>query len=483
MTMNINDIRAVDWKYLVNRKEAVLFGSITDNCHTNFKKCTGLDWNMQHILRLGNGDVLMNKKDLQEIHAIFSEGKEPYLQKFRDDLIQYISELEAVGKKIKGKKWAIATQEELQKAVDEYLEASLHAQVFLIPVVVADKVLQGMIKEKLPNTTEEERQTWLRILTFPTKENEHAKEQKSFYNLCKKHKEGHDNLNEVIEEHLKVFAWLGSGTYWLENAWKKEDIQKRINTFHEQQKDAEKEEENLEKNRKESKEERKILYEKLQIDSHFDAIVQLAQEYAYLRTWRSGVMYQTGHRVKNLLYETAQRAGVEAKDVIFFNYKELQQMAKSRTSPISKEDIQKRKQYCTKIHIKGEYQTFAGEEWKEIFAQFIPKQDNTENVSGMIAQKGNVQGAVKIVHTTKDLHKVQQGDILISVMTFPHFIAAMEVAAAFVTDEGGILCHAAIVSREMQKPCVIGTKIATKVFKDGDMVEVDANNGTVKKIS
>jgi len=56
----------------------------------------------------------------------------------------------------------------------------------------------------------------------------------------------------------------------------------------------------------------------------------------------------------------------------------------------------------------------------------------------------------------------------------------MERAAAFVTDEGGILCHAAIVAREMSKPCVTATKNATKVLKDGDLVEVDANNGVVR---
>ena len=68
-------------------------------------------------------------------------------------------------------------------------------------------------------------------------------------------------------------------------------------------------------------------------------------------------------------------------------------------------------------------------------------------------------------------------------MTFPNFISAMEKAAAFVTDEGGILCHAAIVAREMKKPCIIGTKIATQVLKDGELVEVDASKGIVRKLS
>ena len=61
--------------------------------------------------------------------------------------------------------------------------------------------------------------------------------------------------------------------------------------------------------------------------------------------------------------------------------------------------------------------------------------------------------------------------------------AAMEKAAAFVTDEGGITCHAAIIAREMKKPCVIGTKKATKVLKDGDLIEVDAEKGVVRKLS
>jgi pyruvate,water dikinase len=58
----------------------------------------------------------------------------------------------------------------------------------------------------------------------------------------------------------------------------------------------------------------------------------------------------------------------------------------------------------------------------------------------------------------------------------------MNKASAFITDEGGITCHAAIVARELNKPCIIGTKIATKVLKDGDMVEVDAERGVVRII-
>ena len=65
-------------------------------------------------------------------------------------------------------------------------------------------------------------------------------------------------------------------------------------------------------------------------------------------------------------------------------------------------------------------------------------------------------------------------------MTTPEMVPIMKKASAFVTDEGGVTCHAAIISREMRKPCIIGTKVATQLLKDGDMVEVDANSGFVK---
>ena len=65
-------------------------------------------------------------------------------------------------------------------------------------------------------------------------------------------------------------------------------------------------------------------------------------------------------------------------------------------------------------------------------------------------------------------------------MTRPEFLPLMKKAVAFITDAGGILSHAAIMARELEKPCIIGTRIASKILKDGDLVEVDADKGIVK---
>jgi phosphoenolpyruvate synthase/pyruvate phosphate dikinase len=106
--------------------------------------------------------------------------------------------------------------------------------------------------------------------------------------------------------------------------------------------------------------------------------------------------------------------------------------------------------------------------------------DEHKEIKGIVANKGHAKGIARIVLLVSDLKKVQKGDVLVSITTHPDFISAMQKASAFVTDEGGLMCHAAIVSREMKKPCIVGSKSATRLIKDGDLVEVDANKGIVK---
>ena len=88
-------------------------------------------------------------------------------------------------------------------------------------------------------------------------------------------------------------------------------------------------------------------------------------------------------------------------------------------------------------------------------------------------------GIAKVLNNYNDIYKVNRGDILVASMTTPDLISAMEKASGFITDEGGITCHAAILSREFDVPCIVGTVDATKKIHDGDLVELDAYNGRI----
>ncbi|OGJ16908.1 hypothetical protein A3K73_00530 [Candidatus Pacearchaeota archaeon RBG_13_36_9] len=127
-----------------------------------------------------------------------------------------------------------------------------------------------------------------------------------------------------------------------------------------------------------------------------------------------------------------------------------------------------------------------GDAYKKMreFDRYIPKNE----VIGTPSCKGIVKGEAKIITRVPSTEyetflKSTKRYILISDTTGPEFMPAIEKAAAIVTDEGGMMSHAAILSREFDIPCVVGTKYATKVFKDGDKIEVNANKGVVRKIN
>ncbi|NUN11756.1 phosphoenolpyruvate synthase [Candidatus Micrarchaeota archaeon] len=110
------------------------------------------------------------------------------------------------------------------------------------------------------------------------------------------------------------------------------------------------------------------------------------------------------------------------------------------------------------------------------------KQTNTTSktiLKGLGASPGIASGRVKIIHSAKEIDLVEKGDVLVTEMTSPDYVPAMKRAAAIVTDSGGMTCHAAIVSRELGIPAIVGSKTATSILKDGEEITVDATHGVV----
>lgn len=109
------------------------------------------------------------------------------------------------------------------------------------------------------------------------------------------------------------------------------------------------------------------------------------------------------------------------------------------------------------------------------------KTTGDQKISGETGNRGVVEGKVRVVRKRSEFSLFQPGEILVTGMTRPEFVPLMEKASGIITDEGGITSHAAIVSRELDKPCLIGTKIATQVLNTGDVVVLDATRGFFQK--
>ncbi len=196
-----------------------------------------------------------------------------------------------------------------------------------------------------------------------------------------------------------------------------------------------------------------------------------------LETRNEDVFFSTGDI---FLHDSLEAVFPELKGYVNFI------LAGEIENPPSLETLKKRKDGF--LIVDGE-NPFVGslEEFANTHPEFMFKFEdihgNETELTGQIAFRGIAQGKVKLLFRREEINDVQEGDILVSPMTTPDFLPAMKKAAAFITDEGGITCHASIVAREMKKPCVIGTKIATQVLKDGDIVEVDADKGIVRLIT
>ena len=131
--------------------------------------------------------------------------------------------------------------------------------------------------------------------------------------------------------------------------------------------------------------------------------------------------------------------------------------------------------------------TFFDEDESEKLFAFVEKHAKgavgNSTKAGITASPGKSKGVARIIVSPEDNHRVKKGDILITIATTVDYLPAMKRAAAFVTEVGGLTCHAAVVAREFGVPCIVSLKNATSDFRDGDRVEVDANKGIVRRIS
>jgi phosphohistidine swiveling domain-containing protein len=151
-----------------------------------------------------------------------------------------------------------------------------------------------------------------------------------------------------------------------------------------------------------------------------------------------------------------------------------------------KEMLENRYQHCTTGVMNGELVLWTNDDISRNLLPLIPILDlNTEKISGQTAMKGKVTGVCHIVNWEDEniitnVDKLPDKLVIVAGQTRPQLMPLIKSAIAIITDEGGLLSHAAIVSRELKTPCIIGTKHATKILKNGDLVEVDADNGIVK---
>jgi phosphohistidine swiveling domain-containing protein len=221
----------------------------------------------------------------------------------------------------------------------------------------------------------------------------------------------------------------------------------------------------------------------LKLNNSERRLFEVAPYLIFIKDWRDDIRRMHAYHWLFLFDIIAEKYKINRKDLGYFSLDEMEESLIKRY--FDRAVARRRKQgsiVITKDFKRNKIKIIEGKEiggYKKIVEK-LEKVGEGKVVRGIIAQAGFARGAVKILKTYHDIKRVKEGDIIVAVTTHPNYLPAMKKAAAFVTDEGGIASHAAIVAREFKKPCLVGTKIATRVLRDGDLVEVDANKGVVK---
>lgn len=181
--------------------------------------------------------------------------------------------------------------------------------------------------------------------------------------------------------------------------------------------------------------------------------------------------------------EFSRRTGLPYVQIVFLTPTEVSESKLQFSAQFKKELAARSRQSAYYADRKGKSVVLTGAGYRKCMRALAGAFGRQfKELKGQPACQGKVVGLVKIVNLPADFKKFLKGNILVAPMTRPEYLPLIKIAAAIVTDEGGVTCHAAIISRELGIPCVIGTQVATEVLHDGEKVEVDAKKGVVKKI-
>lgn len=203
-----------------------------------------------------------------------------------------------------------------------------------------------------------------------------------------------------------------------------------------------------------------------------------AQHSTMMMDYKKEVFNQAHYYINKLLLIAAKRSNLTLKEMVYAYRNDLPKLlSKKMNSDIIRERAKRNAYYFSN---KGMC-IFTGKNVDDILA-FLESgyKGQVKEVSGICANPGTIIGRAKLLMVPSEINKIKKGDILVTGMTTPEYVPAMKRASAIITNEGGVTCHAAIISRELGIPCVVGTKNATKVLKDDDLIELHAGNGIIK---
>jgi phosphohistidine swiveling domain-containing protein len=293
------------------------------------------------------------------------------------------------------------------------------------------------------------------------------------------------HIIKIMNVHYEKWRWTGFN--YLGPAHTVEYYLTQWASLVQQQFDLDKELLNLKRRPQQVKRKIASLHKKLNVKKKNKQLFAIGADMSFLKGYRKDCLYHGHYVMAHFFKEMAYRLNVPVKSLYFFTPKEVEDHFLGKKE-LDRSLIAERKKLSLLCYsLPDKFTILTGSEAEDKLASLSIQREkvdtNVSSMKGMCASPGNVKGTITIVNNVKEISKIKKGNIMLSRTTYPSLVVAMKKAAAIITEDGGLTCHAAIVSRELGTPCITGVKNALKVLKDGDIVEVDATNGIIKRLS
>lgn len=480
------------WQYYVSRKfnwflestQIYASGKLVQD------KLLGFNVALKNYLIL-NGDEYSLESDFETICRVLKDrfNKDlDFFEKFAKKEIEIVEDVKRYIEKLKKSDFKEFSLEELSEELVCFNHVYVASCVpgFTRP----DDFLELEVKnelEKMGFESNEVEEIFSKIATCPNYLPVfYSEEPLDLLKIALKKKNG-DDVTDLLNAHIEKYSWLKAPLAFEDVYFTREEYIERLENLESEDIDG-KIANILEIRRKDDEEYLEIL-EKYKFSERFVKLSKAIRDFILLRTYTTGYSDNLFFVARHSLLEAiSDRLGIQVNDLIMFGYAEILEIIKR--GYVSSEDlkmVEDRRTGFAIVWMNGKVETFRGKDILQLQAEIgktykISKNSEDDGIQGTVACPGKVVGNVKVLLDYRDVTKVERGDIIVATMTTPDYISAMEKASGFITDEGGITCHAAIISREFNVPCVVGTVNATERLKDGQRIELDAYNGVVKII-
>jgi len=284
------------------------------------------------------------------------------------------------------------------------------------------------------------------------------------------------DLKRVLQKHADKYHWIYNDyavVHWLD--WK--FFLKRLREFLDEK--VYKEEKMAIADVLQAKKEKRRLVKKLKLSRRLVRTINLLVTAAAWRDWRKAYNQRASGAIRLFIEEFRKRTALDKNDAEHLWWWEIEGAAKLNRQ---KRELARKRRLGFFTDGDPEKGSFLGKDGAELQAFMTKLLARSEELRGRAAYHGLVRGRVKIILSQNDFHKMKKGDVLVAPNTRPEYAPIMKIAGAIISEEGGLTCHAAIVSRELKVPAIVGVQGAIAALRDGDLVEVDANIGVVKKL-